>query len=179
VPIAWQVTDDSSGVLNEWGVVDNNLPSRIEVANNSTMALPAGQHTLTVFAEDKVGNASLKESTFVIYSFEWLPPLSIADPYATRAGSTLPVKFKVRDLAGKTVQDASVELRLLDASGNTVAGPFFSASNPNQGVKIQGDGQYHHNLRTTGLAPGTYTLQVTFNSAQLGGLVTRTIVIQP
>jgi hypothetical protein len=179
MPIAWQITDDSSGVLNEWGVVDNNLLSRIEVANNSTMALPTGQHTLTVFAEDKVGNASLKESTFVIYSFEWLPPLSIADPYATQAGSTLPVKFKVRDLAGETVQDASVELRLLDASGNTVAGPFFSASNPNQGVKIQGDGQYHHNLRTTGLAPGTYTLQVTFNSAQLGGLVTRTIVIQP
>lgn len=178
-PLTWQVSDNSSGVLNEWGIVDNDAPSRFEVANNAIVAMPAGQHTLTVFAEDRAGNAAMREVTFTIYSFEWLPPLSIADPYVAQAGSTIPVKFKVHDLAGGTVQDASVELRLLDASGNTVAGPFFSASNPNQGVKIQGDGQYHHNLRTTGLASGTYTLQVTFDSAQMGGLVTRTILLQP
>lgn len=178
-PLAWQVSDDSSGVLNEWGMVDNNAPSRLGVANNAIVALPAGQHTLTVFAEDRAGNAVMMEVAFTIYPFEWLPPLSIAGPYVAKAGRTIPVKFKVRDLAGGTVQDASVELRLLNASGNTVAGPFFSASNPNEGVKIQGDGQYHHNLRTTGLGSGTYTLQVTFDSARMGGLVTRTILLQP
>lgn len=177
--VAWRTNDNLSGVLAEEGIIDNNTPAALRVANGSTVALPTGEHTLTVLAEDRFGNASHAEVSFIVYAFEWRPPLITANPYIAQTGRTIPVKFKVLDLIGGTVHDETVELRLLDSMGNTVGGPFFFANNPAQGVAIQGDGQYHHNLRTAGLAPGTYTLQVTFNSPQLSGLVTRTILIEP
>jgi hypothetical protein len=177
--MAWGVSDDLSGVLNEWGIVDIGTASELTVANGSFVVLSPGQHTLTVFAEDRAGNASQEETTFTVYPFEWLPPLDDFELFTAKAGRTIPVKFEVHDLSGVTVKDTSVELRLLDVAGNTVAGPFVFANNPNQGVAILGNGQYHHNLRTAGLPVGTYILQVTFNSSQLGGRVNKTIQLLP
>jgi len=178
-PIVWQATDDGSGILNEWGIVDNGTSTALMVTNGSTVALPTGEHTLTVLAEDRFGNAAQQEVSFTVYSFAWRPPIGDADPYTAQSGRTIPVKFTVEDLSSNLVRDESVELRLVDAAGNTVAGPFFFAQNPNQGVTIQGDGQYHHNLRTSGLAPGTYILQVAFSSPQLGGQMTKSIILTP
>jgi hypothetical protein len=46
--------------------------------------LDRGEHTLTVLAEDRANNASRAEVTFTVYPFEWLPPLSTADPYTAK-----------------------------------------------------------------------------------------------
>ncbi len=53
-----------------------------------------------------------------------------------KMGGSLLVKFQVRDLISTAVRDESAELRLLQALGNIVAGPFFFAGNPTQGVAI-------------------------------------------
>ncbi|MBI5840498.1 MAG: PxKF domain-containing protein, partial [Chloroflexi bacterium] len=169
--MAWQTGDDNSGVLNEWGYIDMDTPNALQVTNGEVMTLPPGSHTLTVLAEDRLGNASQEQVSFTVYPFEWLFPLGGTGTYSAKAGSAIPVKFSVSDLDGMFVHDESVELSLLDASGNIAVGPIIFAHNPNQGVAIQGHGQYHHNLKTKGLAAGTYTLRVVFNSSQLSGVV--------
>lgn len=59
-----------------------------------------------------------------------------------------------------------------------VAGPFTFAADAIKGVTIRGNGMYHHNLRTDDLSEGTYALQVTFNSADLGGSVQRVLILR-
>ena len=66
------------------------------------------------------------------------------------------------------MRDESVELRLVDELGTTIMGPFTFSSNPEAGVTIQGNGRYHHNLRTDNLSEGKYALEVRFNSPNLG-----------
>jgi pimeloyl-ACP methyl ester carboxylesterase len=176
--MAWQASDDSSGVLNEWGYIDMDTPNAVQVTNGAVMTLPPGPHTLTVLAEDRLGNASQEQISFTVYPFEWLSLISGSGTYSAQAGSTLPIKFSVRDLRGVFIPDESVELRLLDVSGNVVAGPFAFAGNPTQGVAILGSTQYHYNLQTKGLAPGMYIAQVTFNSQQMSGVVELPIVLR-
>ncbi len=176
--VEWQSNDDLSGILNEWGYIDMGTPNEILVFNGEVAILPYGEHTLTVLAEDRLGNASQEQVSFTVYSFEWLSPISGSGSYSAKAGSTIPVKFGVRDLNGVFVQDKSVELNLLDGSGNVVAGPFVFAHNPAQGVAILGNTQYHYNLKTKGLAPGTYTLRVIFNSPQMSGIIELPIILR-
>ena len=156
--VEWQSNDEITGVLNEWGYIDMGTPNELLVFNGAVTTLPYGEHTLTVLAEDYLGNASQEQVSFTVYSFEWLSPISGSGTYSAKSGNTIPVKFRVRDLDGVFVHDESVELNLLDGSGNVVAGPFVFAQNPTQGVAILGNTQYHYNLKTKGLATGTYTL---------------------
>lgn len=179
VQFAWQAYDELSGLLGDWGIVDAGTQAETLVANGSASALSPGRHTLSVLAEDRWGNAGRQGSAFSVYSFAWLPPVSSIAPYTAKASSIVPVKFQVEDLAGKVVRDNSVSLSLLNASGEVVAGPFTIASNPNQGVAVLGNGQYHYNLRMAGLPPGIYSLQVTFDSPRLSGMVVTSIQIRP
>lgn len=176
--MAWQSSDDISGVLNEWGYIDMDTPNALQVTNGEVMTLPPGSHTLTVLAEDRLGNASQEQVSFTVYPFEWLSPISGSGAYTAKAGSTIPVKFSVCALNGVFIPDESVKLNLLDGTGTIIAGPIIFAQNPTQGVVILGSTQYHHNLRTKGLAAGTYTLQITFNSEQMSGIVELPIILR-
>ena len=112
------------------------------------------------------------------YTLTWLPPLGSVEPYVAQAGRTIPVQFALTDLEENFVADPTVILRLLDVVGTTVVGPVGLAANPAQGIVIQGDRKYHYNLRTTGLAPGTYTLAVSYNSAVPRQSATLTILLR-
>lgn len=113
-----------------------DTPNPLQVVYGLVAAFTSGSHTLTLLAEDRAGNASQAEVTFTVYPVEWLPPLGNSKPYPAEIGRTIPVKFKVYDLEGAVMIDNSVELRLLDAAGNIVCGPFSLSSNPNQGVAV-------------------------------------------
>ena len=82
--ISWQVSDNLSGVLNEWGYIDMDTPNVLEVTNGSSITLPAGQHTLTVLAEDRAGNASQKLINFNVVTF---PTTGILDNFNRANGS--------------------------------------------------------------------------------------------
>ncbi|MFZ5821032.1 MAG: lipase/acyltransferase domain-containing protein, partial [Chloroflexota bacterium] len=176
--VEWQSSDNESGILNEWGYLDMGTPDEQPVSNGAVKMLPYGEHSITVLAEDHLGNATQKQVSFTVYSFEWLSPISGAGTYSAKAGSTIPVKFRVLDLNGVFVHDESVQLSMLDATGNVVIDPFVFAHNPTQGVAIQGNTQYHHNLRTKGLAAGTYTLRVVFNSPQMSGIIELPVILR-
>lgn len=105
---------------------------------------------------------------------EWLPPLSLAEPYQVRLNATIPVKFTVLDLRGDFVHSRVVSVALVDTEGEIVVGPVGFSSSPSTGVAVTGR-QYHHNLRTRGLSPGTYFVRVTLESAKNGGVAFRQI----
>jgi len=97
------------------------------------------------------------------YEFEWLQPLGNANPYTTKQGSTIPVKFSLTDFEGNFATDETVYLQVTDSNGNIVIGPVQINNNPNTGIKIQGN-QYHYNLKTKDLPVGSYTLEVLYNN---------------
>lgn len=40
--MAWQTSDDNSGVLNEWGYIDMDTPNAVQVTNGAVITLPPG-----------------------------------------------------------------------------------------------------------------------------------------
>lgn len=95
-------------------------------------------------------------------TLEWKPPLSNADPYEAKAGSTIPVKFSLADTEEEFVEDETVALQLVDADGNIVLGPVTIADKPKDGIVIQGK-QYHFDVETKNLSAETYTLQISYD----------------
>lgn len=97
------------------------------------------------------------------YEFEWLQPIGDANPYTTKQGSTLPIKFSLTDSEGNFVEDETVYLQITDMNGNVLLGPIYVSNNPNDGIKIQGN-QYHYNFKTKDLPIGSYNLEVFYNN---------------
>jgi hypothetical protein len=110
-----------------------------------------------------VGSGSLTVHVFD-YSFQWVGPLG--DRFVV--GRNLPVKFTVRGPDGSFVIDRSVQVDVVDADGNLMAGPYTIGDQPSRAVTVSGD-SYHVNVDTKELEPGMYTLRVRFSSATLSG----------
>lgn len=183
IKVVWKAEDGESGILNEIGVVDRGLPSATEVSNGVNITLPQGEHTLTVVAHDRFGNASEKTISFTVlsatvYSVTWLPPLHKDEAYATKHKKIIPVAFQLLDQNGTFIRDETVQIRVLNANRETVTGPFSFNKNHNKGVKIVGNKSYRYNLRTKGLAPGTYTIEVSFRGELITGKSTKTFLLQ-
>jgi hypothetical protein len=62
----WVTQDSLSGVLNEWGYIDIGTENEQLVANDETTILLPGEHTLSIFAEDRLGNASQEQVSFTV-----------------------------------------------------------------------------------------------------------------
>ncbi|RMG92794.1 MAG: hypothetical protein D6706_16185 [Chloroflexi bacterium] len=113
------------------------------------------------------------------YKFVWRPPLDSSDPYEAHTGQTIPVKFRIEDPNGNLIQDNSVTvwIREVGTTGlNGLIGIVGVADNPNEGVKISNN-QYHFNLHTGDLAPGTYYLVISANSLPAGIEAEKIIVL--
>lgn len=79
------------------------------------------------------------------------------------------MRFTVRRADGSLVDDASVNVTLLDAAGAVAAGPLLAAQTPAGGVVFNKTVGYHGDLSTKGLPPGSYTLRVRSDSPSLVG----------
>lgn len=113
------------------------------------------------------------------YQLTWRSPLGKANPYIVKHGHHfVPVRFTLTDVSGHFTIDKSVWLQLLDKSGRVVIGPVRLGHNPLRGIVVQGR-QYLYFLETRGLKPGTYTLQVFFNSADPDRPATWKIQVNP
>lgn len=164
--VSWAAADDGSGVARSQAVVDNGAGQIVLTQPGTVSNLPAGAHTLDVWAEDRVENTATAHLDFVADSYSWQPPLRAG--FQGNFGQAIPVKFSVATAAGAFVADRSVLVDMLDSAGRQVLGPLAYGQSPADSVAIQGD-QYHVDLRTDGLAPGSYSIRVTFNSPILIG----------
>jgi hypothetical protein len=130
-------------------------------ANLDTAA--AGSRTFQVSATDKVGNAS---AASVAYSVGYKICPIYDSSKAKMRGSTYPIKVRVCDVGDNNLSSAAVGVHAvsvtmastdapgtLDASGN---------ANPDDNFRYDSSlGGYIFNLSTSGLASGTYSLNLT------------------
>jgi hypothetical protein len=177
-PLSWSAADPESGVTRSLAVVDlacgseDDTSDRCEASRRSalirpaTVTLPAGRHTVDVWAEDRVANLATAHRDFVADGFAWQPPLGPG--FSGTAGLPIPVRFTVATPEGAFAGDQSVLVDLVDASGQPVTPAIAFGADPARNVAIQ-DNQYRANLPTNGVVPGAYSVRVRFSSPSLTG----------
>ena len=125
-----------------------------------------GTKTFEVATTDVAGNRRTERISYeVIYAYgEIREPINADGSSVFKAGSTVPVKFRITDFAGEPVTGALATLSTVRSydteglhldqeqeattQGNATTGNLFRPS----------DGQYVYNLSTRGMAPGSYQL---------------------
>jgi hypothetical protein len=167
----WSATDALSGVCSANGTVPSGAP--IDTAT-------LGPHSFVVVATDCAGNSASAESTyFVRYAFGgFLPPVRDDGSSIFRQGSTIPVKFQLRDASGAIVSTASATLTyalVADGIVGTVEEAISSAA-ATEGNLFRFDPvseQYVFNLSTDLLAPAkTYQLTAAIDDGS-----TRSVIV--
>jgi len=153
----YSCTDSGSGVATCSGPVANG-------SNIDTAAV--GAKTFTVNASDVAGNVSSKS---VSYNVGYGACLLYDPTHAHLSGSTIPIKFQLCNAAGNDVSSAGIivnaaQVVMLSTSASFVVDDAGNA-NPDNNFRFDGglgpNGGYIFNLKTTGLATGTYVLTFT------------------
>ena len=139
-------------------VITNNVPS--------VFSLPPNSHQVTFTATDNFGNQSTCDATVSVqYIFSgFLPPLNTDRPFKLR--STIPVKFRLTDIAGRYISTAAATIMLHKYSNNEPDGEpieVYASSAANAGSQFRYDTeneQYIFNLSTAGLSKGSWLVRV-------------------
>jgi hypothetical protein len=141
--------------------VDNAASTLSGSVNTSTV----GEKTVNFKAVDHVGHEVTKECTYnVNYAFSgFLQPINHqtgTDVSTFKAGSTVPVKFQLKDANANVVQSASAPQWLTPAeqgaTNQAVDEDVFSLT-ATTGSSFKWDGtQYHYNWTTKGQSSGFY-----------------------
>ncbi|CEG29338.1 PxKF domain-containing protein [Bacillus sp. B-jedd] len=152
-PVTWTASDALSGLETpDSGTIDTSKP---------------GKKVITITAIDNAGNKV--ESTFnytVEYNFGGiLQPINKDGKSIFKAGSTVPVKFQLKDANGNFVSISEAKI-YFDKVSNLVTGneqEAVSTSAATTGNLFRydaKDNQYIFNLSTKGLPTGTYQITI-------------------
>jgi pimeloyl-ACP methyl ester carboxylesterase len=165
VAVNWTATKATgSPVTLTFGVIDAGTVSAQRIDRPGLVTVAPGAHTLDIYAEDALENSAIAHFAFTANAKAWVAPMSAAGIAVHGKDATLPVKFSVTAPDGKFVNDASCVVTVVDASGTPVL------SKP---CVVDGSAPFYHvNVDTASLAPGTYTIRVSFNSSTLTGSFT-------
>lgn len=158
VVVTWTASDEMSGVDSATGDITSG--TALDVSK-------VGSHTLTFTAVDKVGNAITKSITYYVqYDYSGLlAPVSSDGSSTFKLGSTVPVKFQLKDANGIFVTDAVANLYVAQVMDNEV-GPgkaAVSTSAASSGNTFRYDStsnQYIFNLNTKDLTAGTIQIRI-------------------
>jgi hypothetical protein len=148
----YSCADTGSGVATCAGPVANG-------SNIDTAAV--GARTFTVNASDVAGNVSSKS---VSYNVGYGACPLYDQTHASKSGSTIPIKFDLCDAAGNNVSSSNLTVTALQVVMVSTNASFTvddaGNANPDDNFRFAGGG-YIFNLKTTGLATGTYVLTYT------------------
>ena len=156
VPATFTCTDEEGGS----GVATCDGPERLDTSS-------VGPKTLTVTTTDVAGNSHTQTFSYrVIYAYgDVLEPINRDGSSVFKAGSTVPVKFRVTDYTNKPVTGAQARLGTLrthDISGTVEEteqeAVSTSAATTGDLFRNSGGGVYIYNLSTKGLKAGSYQL---------------------
>lgn len=136
-------------------------PSGTATLDTSTV----GARALSVTARDSAGNAASATCSYpVSYAFGGvLRPIDAGGASVFRLGSTIPVKFQLRDAGGALVTTAGARLavaKIADGVAGTEEAATSTAAATTGDAFRFADDQYVFNLATRGLTAGTYRLTV-------------------
>jgi hypothetical protein len=157
-------------VLADFACADNlsgNATCDGTTAGNSPLdTTTAGSKVFTVNTIDEAGNQTTVNVNYTVgYR---LAPLYEMDK-AHKAGSTVPIKLQLLDNAGANLSSGDTVVHSLGVSlvSADTYGPLADAGNANPDLDFRYDpaigenGGYIYNLKTTGLAAGTYRVSFT------------------
>ncbi|MCD4811279.1 right-handed parallel beta-helix repeat-containing protein [bacterium] len=121
-----------------------------------------------ILIEYDSGNDGTIESNEMIntYNITFLPPITTMDQFNLTDGSTLPIKFTVRDrITNEFIYDDTVNLTITNSTGHLIT--YFTNGTGTDSVRINSEEeQYLANLNTIDFPQLTigeiYTIQVTF-----------------
>jgi hypothetical protein len=154
--VSWSASDALSGLATSAsGMIDTSK---------------VGPRTQTITAADNAGNTSTVTITYnVKYVFSGIQsPINANGSSVFKAGSTIPVKFFLKDASGAYISTASATItyaKLVNgAFGNDAEA--VSTSSAVVGNEFRYDltsNQYIFNMNTKGLTSGTYRLTITLD----------------
>lgn len=150
----------------EWSAED--LLSGLQTANKGTVdTSKVGLNTQTITATDKAGNTVTKTITYIVkYAFSGvLDPINKDGSSVFKAGSTIPVKFNLKNVSGAFVSTAVSSITYVKTSDKTLGTELeaISTSNATTGNLFRYDStsnQYIFNFSTKGLTAGTYRFTI-------------------
>jgi hypothetical protein len=163
VSATWSATDNLSGVIPP---KTGTIPIDTSSVGTKTLTVPAGT------AVDYAGNPSavVTANYSVVYAYSGiLPPINEDGSSIFKLGSTVPVKFQLRDADGYFVTNAVAKIYLLKISNSVVPNGEIeavstSAATTGNLFRYSSDGnQYIFNLATKGLSTGTWRIRIELN----------------
>lgn len=97
-------------------------------------------------------------------------PVDLDRPF--KLGSTIPIKFLLKDAMGGPIATAQVTLRLQHYSNDLPQGDPIDvtptdASDSGSVFRYDGNAQYHYNLTTMGLPAGSWMLQAVMDDGTI------------
>jgi len=148
------------------GTATDIVDSNPTLTNNAPLVFPPGTTTVTWTATDASGNHA--HATTIVtarYTFNgFLPPINNDGSSIFKAGSTVPVKFQLKDYNGAFVSTAVASITYAKVSGSVVGTEVEAVSTAasTTGNLFRYDltsNQYIFNLSTKGLTTGTYQIK--------------------
>lgn len=153
----WSVVDDLSGTDS----ITGTTPSGAVIDTSSI-----GVKTFKIISEDKAGNNATKELIYYVhYNYSGvLDPLKKDGSSVSKLGSTIPVKFQLKDSSGIFITNAMAYIYVTKIS-STIMGTeeAISVGEANIGNLFRYDNvnnQYIFNLGTKNLSIGTWQLSI-------------------
>lgn len=155
---AWEAIDDQSGI--ETSAATDETGKAIDTGS-------VGTKTFIVTATDSAGNSASKKISYkVVYAFGGiLSPIKSDGSSTFKPGSTIPVKFQLKDKNGKFITNASAKLiyEKLDKAamkaGQKLPPTSFAAVRNKFNYNMKGK-LYTYNINTKGWPIGTYLLTI-------------------
>ena len=147
------------------GVTGGSAPGALTYTPPSGTVLLAGTQTLWVSAAETTNyHAATKSVSLVVNPYVasgFLDP--IRPNRAFKQGSTVPIKWQLRDASGNLVTSlaAITSLQVTGPNGTTTLYPGNNSSSGATVLRNDG-GQYIYNWQTKGFALGRYTIAATF-----------------
>jgi hypothetical protein len=148
VVVTWSASDSGSGIDTASGDI---------VSGSMLDTKVVGWHTLRFTAKDKAGNVTVKTIEYdVNYVFSGvLSPLSSTGQNTFKRGSTLSIKFQLKDFNNIIITNASASLEVINSKTNLKALSKVLTFRYDSESK-----QYILNFSTKSLAAGTYNLRI-------------------
>lgn len=158
VPVTWSASDEMSGIDTAAG----------DIASGSMLdTSKVGPHVLTFTAADKAGNVTTKSISYCVqYDYSGiLEPIKNDGSSIFNLGSSIPVKFVIKDANGAYVTDAVAKLYVAKVTDNVIepeteAVSTSAASSGNNFRYDSTSNQYIFNLSTKNLSEGAIQIRI-------------------